>query len=72
MILFGPFIFRRQLQRTADLFNKVCQLARRLRCDGLNVPLKDEKVLGLDENIMRDECGIVRAVRDDFAVEFVL
>ena len=64
-------IVARELQRPGDLVDEARELLRGLRRDGLDVALEDEEVLRLDEDVVLDECGVVRRVCDHSVVQLV-
>lgn len=69
--LAGLLIIGRELERAGDLVDEPRELLGRLPRDGLDVALEDEEVLGLHEDVVLDECGVVRGIRDDVVVQFV-
>jgi hypothetical protein len=72
LVLFGPFILCGKLERPTDLLNEACEFFRGLGGDSLDVSLKDEKVLGFDENVVLYESFVIRSVGDSSFVELVL
>lgn len=72
LFFLGFLVLGLKLETAADLLYELGEVARVLGCDGLDVTLEDEKVLGFDEDIVRDEGGVVGGVSDNLAVELVL
>ena len=67
-----PLILWREFEGARYLVNEAGELLRGLGRDGLDVALKDEEVLGFDEDVVFDERVVVRAVSDNPIVELVL
>lgn len=65
------FVLWGQFKGTADLLNQPCEFFRGLRCDRLNISLKNQKVLCLDEDVVRNKGSVIGGVSDGSAIEFV-
>lgn len=67
----GAFVVARELERARDLLNEARKVFGRLRCDGLDVALKHEKVFGLDKDVLVLERLVVGLVGDNPVVQTV-
>jgi hypothetical protein len=52
LLLLRLLVLRRELERAADLLNKLRQFARGLRRDGFDIALENEEVLRFDEDVV--------------------
>ena len=70
--ILGLLIVGCELKRAGDLVDEAGELLGGLGGNSLDVALEDKEVLGLDEDVVLDEGGVVRGVGHVPVVELVL